>query len=134
MQFRQFMLGLVGAAALTVTIACGDARRADRVDNDTTMADRVDDSWMRERDAYIERREADLERYDNRWNEYKERANAKSRRAWDEVKEESAGMRRELSELKNSSKDNWEAAKNRMDNGWDKFEGKMKDIFGDDNR
>lgn len=134
MQIRHLMLGLVGAAALTLTIACGDARRAERVDNDTTTADRVDESWKRDRDEFIARREAELERYDNRWNDYKERANTKSKRAWDEVKEESAGMRRELSELKNASKDNWEAAKNRMDNGWDKFESKMKDIFDSDKR
>jgi hypothetical protein len=134
MNIRHIMLGVVGAAALTFTMACGDADRADRVDS-PVAADRMDnDNWMRERDEYIAERENELNDIDSRWDSYQNRANAKSREAWNDVKQETAGMRRELNELKNASRENWEEAKARMDSGWDSFENKVNDVFDADER
>jgi hypothetical protein len=128
------MLGLVGAAALTLTMACGDADRADRVDS-PVAAERMDnDNWMRERDEYIAERENELNDIESRWDSYQSRANARARAAWNDVKQETAGMRRELNELKNASRENWEEAKARMDSGWDSFENKVNDVFDADER
>jgi hypothetical protein len=128
------MLGLVGAAALTLTMACGDADRADRVDS-PVAAERMDnDNWMRERDEYIAERENELNDIESRWDSYQSRANARARAAWNDVKQETVGMRRELNELKNASRENWEEAKARMDSGWDSFENKVNDVFDADER
>jgi hypothetical protein len=92
------------------------------------------DNWMRERDEYIAERENELNDIESRWDAYQNRASAQSRRAWDEVKQETAGMRRELNELKNATRENWEEAKARMDSGWDRFENKVNDVFDADER
>jgi hypothetical protein len=135
MKIREMLLGFAGVAALALTGACSDTRRAQNTPSETPMtsADRVDDdNWMRDRDEYVNRREKELDEYDRRWNEHKNNASAKSRRAWDDVKDESSGLRRELRELKNSTKENWQEAKAKLDSGWDKFETKMKDVFDTD--
>jgi hypothetical protein len=134
-KIRYLLTALAGGLFLLVS-ACSDTRRSESAPSGTpaASADRVDnDTWARERDAYVTRRERELEEYDQRWENFKAKANAKSRRAWADLKEETSGMRRELSELRASSKENWEEAKRKMDSGWEKFEGKVRDVFdGDD--
>ena len=134
MKIRNLMLGLVGAVALTFTMACGDADRADRVDSPAAAGRMDDDNWMRERDEYIAERERELNDVEARWENFQNRANAESRQAWNEVKQETAGMRRELNELRNASRENWEEAKARMDSGWDRFENRVNDVFDADER
>jgi hypothetical protein len=41
-------------------------------------------------------------------------------------------MRRHLNDLKNSSKETWEASKRTLDEGWDRFETKVRGVFQDD--
>ena len=132
---HHLILGLVGAAALTFTSACSRTERADREMDSPSTADRIEnDSWMSERNEYIARRENELNDIEARWQRFENRASAESRQAWNEVKEQTAGLRRELSELKAASRETWEEAKGRMDAGWERFEDKVDNIFGGDNR
>jgi hypothetical protein len=135
MRIHRLLLGLAGAAVLTFTTACSDTRRAENTPADPPVAsaDRTtDEAWVRERDEYVTRRERELDDYDRRWENFKNKASDKSRRTWNEVKEESSGLRRELRDLKNATKENWNEAKRRLDSGWDRFETKMRDVFTDD--
>jgi hypothetical protein len=134
MYIRHPLLALIGTAALTFTVACSDQRRgkAER-ESPTATAERTDtDNWARERDEYVAQRQRELADVDRRWENFKSKASAKSRTAWNEVREESAGLRRELNELRNSSKESWSEAKRRIDAGWEKFEAKVRDAFTND--
>jgi hypothetical protein len=134
MNFRHLLVTFAGAAALTFMAACSDTRRADRPAGTDATADRLDADWMRERDEYVTRRERELNDVDQRWENFKDRASAKSRSAWNELKEETTGIRRDLSELRTSSRESWEDAKRGMDARWEEFERDVNDVFSTDDR
>jgi hypothetical protein len=136
MKIRNFLTAVLGVAVLGVTIGCTENRRAEQAPTETPVesADRADRDWTAERDEYIARRERQLDEYESRWENFQDTASAKSRAAWNEVKEESAELRAELRDLRGASKEKWEAGKRKLDNGWDRFETKVRGVFDDDDR
>jgi hypothetical protein len=120
-----------------VGIGCGrnNGNNADRSADNTTTANPPAppaDQWLVDRDAYINRRQQDLDELQQRWDNTKDKADRKSKRAWSEMKEQTAGLRHDLDEAKNSTKDTWDATRQKLDESWNRIENKTRGVFGNE--
>jgi hypothetical protein len=134
---QSILFGAVGLLVVAVGIGCSRDNRnnADRaVDNTTaaSLAAQPANDWTVDRDAYIARRQQDLDELQQRWDLTKEKADRKSRRAWDEMKEQTAGLRHDLDEAKTATKDTWDGSRQKLDESWNRIENKTREVFGNE--
>lgn len=137
MKTQSILFGAVGLLVVAVGIGCSRDNRnnADRaVDNTTaaSLAAQPANDWTVDRDAYIARRQQDLDELQQRWDLTKEKADRKSRRAWDEMKEQTAGLRHDLDEAKTATKDTWDGSRQKLDESWNRIENKTREVFGNE--
>lgn len=138
MKTQSILFGTVGFLLVAVAIGCGsnNAPNADRSADNTTAASQPAPppapDWTVDRDSYITRRQQDLDEIDHQWDTFKDKANRKSRRAWEDMKQETAGLRHDLDEAKNATKETWDSTRQKLDERWNRIENKKHDTFGDD--
>ena len=137
MKTQSILFGTVGLLVVAVAIGCGKDNRsnADRSADNTTAASQpappVND-WTLDRDSYIARRQQDLDELDRQWDIAKDKATKQSKRAWNEMKEQTTGLRHDLDEAKNATKETWDTTKQKLDESWDRIQNKAHDVFGNE--
>jgi hypothetical protein len=126
----------VGLLVVAVAIGCGkDNRTADRSADTTTAATQPAtpaNDWTLDRDSYITRRQQDLDELQQRWDIAKDKADRKSKRAWNEMKDQTATLRHDLDVAKSATKETWDATKQKLDETWDHIQNKAHDVFGNE--
>ena len=137
MKTQSILFGTLGLLVVAAAIGCGKDNRstADRSADNTTAASQPAPpatDWTADRDAYIARRQQDMDALDRQWDSFKDKADRKSKRAWNETKEQTAALRHDLDEAKNSTKETWDATKQKLDADWDRVENKVHDVFGNE--
>jgi len=134
---QSILFGAVGLLVVAIGIGCSRDNRnnADRAVDNTTAASQAAqpaNDWTVDRDAYIARRQQDLDELQQRWDLAKEKADRKSRRAWDEMKDQTAGLRHDLDEAKTATKDTWDGTRQKLDESWNRIENKTREVFGNE--
>jgi hypothetical protein len=131
---KSVLFGTVGLFVIAAGIGCSRDNRnnADRSVDNTTAASQptpLADQWIADRDAYISRRQQDLDELQQRWDLAKDKADRKSKRAWNEMKDQTASLRHDLDEAKTTTKDTWDATRQKLDESWNRIENKTRDVF-----
>jgi hypothetical protein len=132
---QSILFGTVGLLAIAVAIGCGsnNPTTADRSADNTPAASQPapsPDAWIVDRDSYISRRQQDLDELQQRWDLTKDKADRKSKRAWNEMKDQAASLRHDLDEAKTATKETWDATRQKLDETWNRIQNKAPDAFG----
>ncbi len=138
MKTQSILFGTVGLLAISLAIGCGKDNRttADRSADNTPAASQPApsaDDWILDRDSYITRRRQDLDELQQRWDIAKDKADAKSKRAWKEMKDQTVGLRHDLDEAKTATKETWDATRQKLDESWNRIQNKAPDAFSHEN-
>jgi hypothetical protein len=131
---QSILFGTVGLLVIAAGIGCSSSNNADRaVDNTAaTQPAPPPNDWTVDRDAYISRRQQDLDELQQRWDIAKDKADSKSRRAWDGMRDQTTGLRHDLDQAKNATRDTWDGTRQKLDESWNRIENKTRDVFGNE--
>ena len=137
MKTQSIFFGTVGLLVVAMGIGCGKDSRstADRSADNTIAASQPAppaNDWILDRDSYIARRQQDLDELQQRWDLAKDKADRKSKRAWNEVKDQTAGLRHDLDEAKTATKETWDGTRQKLDESWNRIENKTRKVFVDE--
>jgi len=136
---QSILFGTVGLMVAAIAIGCGNGNNttADRSADNTPAATQPvapPSDWTTDRDAYIARRQQDLDELQQRWDTAKAKADRTARQAWRETEKETATLRHDLAEAKDTSREKWEATRQKLDESWNRIQNKAHHALHDENR